>query len=322
MRCSKVVLVLIAGMSTVAALDASSITIRQTGNDRIAFEVEYNYNGKNYKEFSGYFSSGENRTIDIPGKAVEIHLNVCSSWEKFCKDQIFTKFYHSPVSKCFTLYEAHHYTEEPYCQKLPAGGYSISVHQAGNYKAMFEVMYKYNGSKLTNSSGELTTGQNQTIHIPDKATNVTFTLYGYRGTAFSKDTMATKFYPLPVKKCFEIYGDGFFSKRWFEKPCQKLPAVNGNLISVRQTGDYKVILHVVYNYDGSELTESSGTFSKGEKRTIPVPDKATNIKATLFKDDSFGKMEPVFTQSYPSPVKKCYKVQRSSIFNDWSEEVC
>lgn len=320
---SKGLILLIGALFTLAAVNANSITIRQTANSRVAFEVEYQFNGRKQHEFSGYFSKGESKTIDIPDKAIYIHLNVCSNWEKRCKDQIFTKYYNSPVSKCFTLSEAYHYTEESLCQKLPAEGHSISVHQRGDFKAIFEVTYKYNGENSKKSSGEIVKGYNKTIQIPDQSTDISLTIYKLSITGRPDGSIVTKTYPLPVKKCFELEGDGFFSKDWFEKPCEKLPALNGNLISVRQTGSFKIELKIVYTYEGTKFTESSGTFSKGEKMTIQIPDRATDIIIRIHEIDSFGKKPVVFTESFSTPVKKCFKGEGSfGSFSKWPQENC
>lgn len=325
MQCSKVLILFLVYVFSWAAIGAASITIRQAGNGRIAFEVEYTFGGKHRSQFSEYFSTGQQKTIDIPPRATDIHLSVCSTGTKQCETNIFTKFYQSPVSKCFTVTDAGQYTEESFCPLKPTGGYSMTVHQAGNYETTFEVKYKMNGSIKTDSSGDISNGKGKTVRIPDGAVNITFTLYRYGITKFTKEIMATRFYTFPVQKCFETRGSNsiFNDRFWFEKACQKLPATKNNLISVRQTSTSSLMLNVTYNYEGSYLAEIPDKFSKGVKRTISIPDQATDIKVTLLKEESMQKMKTVATRFYSLPVKKCFKAEISYVFDkDLTEETC
>lgn len=221
MQCPKVVILFIAIVFNWAAIDANPITIKQAGNEQMAFEVEYVHMGKNHTEFSGFFSFGEQRTVDISPEATDIRISACYTMDRPCRSQLIENFEYLPKGVCFTHVGEYRYAGyRDSCPLRPPGGFSYTVYQKDDYKSSFEVMYKYNGSNQTESSGEISKGQFKRIQIPDFAVDVKFTLYGYNGSQSSKTEFGSEFNSIPVEKCFESR-NSFYAKKWsyFERAC-------------------------------------------------------------------------------------------------------
>lgn len=316
MQSSKVVTILMGGMFIVSAVDAGSISVRQTTNFTASFHVQYEQAGKNESKFSADFSSGENRTIEFPDEAVNIQLDVYSPRPRA---RVFTKSYDVSVRKCFTLFPRHTpsapigWDENPYTKWPAADGPSISVTNDGWYLSLegvlFTVMYEYEGSNVSETSHKFSNGETRTILIPDEARNINVQVFK---PMFSKNFMQfTKSYILPVKKCFEVYRHNGIESLSFEKPCQPLPAEGGYFVSVFETRR-PAILFINYEYNGLNLTESSGDFLTRKNLTLRIPDEARNI--TVRVHSSFFGEEKLLTKFYVLPVAKCFEVYMSDIY--------
>lgn len=317
-------LIHIFGMFSWAACDAGSITIRQTSRHQVishSLEITYEYKGKNSTKSTGIFwNPDESRKIEIPGEAVNIHVNAYES--DYSKNLIFTKFYPSPVTRCFVISEEEKtptWFEEP-CQKLPTSNrYPITVRNKTPSKVCFEIAYEYNGTNLTEASEDFWYDAERTLQIPDGVKNINLTFHGGN----DRTAMYKIFYALPVKKCFAIYKTYGIYYQWFEEPCESLPATNGNLISIRQFDDSRIIFRLIYQYDGAKLSETSDRFSFGESRTIRIPDKATNITLRGYKDEGLMYSLRLLAESFFAlPVRKCYKAIRApdSTMGLWLKE--
>lgn len=209
MQCLKLIFFLIPAVFSFRwdATNLTSFTIRQAGKERMAFEVQYLNMGKNHSEFSGYFSTGEERTVIIPQGATNIQINTRYTEERPCEYNPMRDYPQKisyPPKICITLYgrcKMSYSSAKNKCEPRPAEGYSITVHQIGDYKSLFELEYDYNDSVETHSSGAILNGQSKTIKIPDGATDIVFSLYEYKSQS-SKEKIFKKYFYFPVRKCF------------------------------------------------------------------------------------------------------------------------
>lgn len=312
MQFLKVLTILIVGICTLAAVDSGSITVHLVDLWKSKFDVAYEYNGENLTKTSEFLSYGENETITFPDQAVNIYLEVKEANRSLVNSNIiFTKFYPSSVSKCFKLSRPGWFEES--CVKLPATkGYSITARNYGELQSTYEraefwLSYTYNGSRLTESSGYFIFKGNKAVQIPDDVTNIQLTLYGINSFKTSsvlkyKHFIWTIFYPTPVKKCIRIYSR-FEEYLWVEEPCQKLPSWDGHIISIKHMGVFDVTAEIMYEYDGSNWTEISDTFS-AQHKIVRIPDKAVNINLRIYDSNYIA----LATKFLPVPDKVCFMI--------------
>ena len=83
-----------------------SVLVRNEGGYVARFRVTYTLDNKEYTRDSGNFPLGQNRSVDIPAGATDIHLKVedlvwpwPESWST-----IFTKSWSSPETHCYKVY--------------------------------------------------------------------------------------------------------------------------------------------------------------------------------------------------------------------------
>lgn len=337
MLVSKVFKVLVIGTFLLVAVNAGSISLRTNGFRDMWLNLTYAYNGQTVTNPSKHIEENKNEIIRFPDGAVNVNLMV---YEDFYTTQvIFTKFYPLSVEKCFAVFTNDvpaRWFEQP-CKKLPPSEYSIAVtrvSQDNETLVFFDLTYDYNGSTLTETSEHISNETYiSTAQIPNGATNITFKLYD----DFSVDGMVqysrrnlmmSKFYSLPVTKCFEIYTHAFRTY-WSEKPCKKLAAEKGYSISVGMIGVrtyYEAMFEVMYQYYGSNFTGFSGYISPEKYKTVQVPDEATNIQLQIYVFPEYFPRKVIVSQFYPSPINKCFRLYNSTDVHfgnvTWSEDLC
>lgn len=94
-------------LETINLLEANnvggSILVRNDGGYVARFSVKFKLNGQIITRDSGEFTSGVNKSIDIPAEATEIHLKVEEAWFISSWSTIFTKDFETPVSKKYEV---------------------------------------------------------------------------------------------------------------------------------------------------------------------------------------------------------------------------
>lgn len=95
----------VADDALMASNDCSgSILVRNTGGYVARFSVTYTLDGKEYKQESGEFTAGVNKSIEIPAGATNVNLKVEDAWFICSWSTIFTKHFDSPVAKQYHIY--------------------------------------------------------------------------------------------------------------------------------------------------------------------------------------------------------------------------
>lgn len=106
----KVVVILLVAVAAYAAAKSGSITVLNSGEHlKASFDVHYDLEGKNISEFSGSFTSGFNKTIQLPEEATNINLTVQTYLDMDLRHPglwitVFNSSYPGPVEKCFELW--------------------------------------------------------------------------------------------------------------------------------------------------------------------------------------------------------------------------
>lgn len=93
-------------------------------------------------------------------------------------------------------------------------------------------------------------------------------------------------------------------------------------ITIRNTGGYVAKFSITYDYQGKEVTKSSGKFSAGVNKTLEIPEGATNIYLKVEEYWFISSTTTIFTKKFPAPVTKCYKIWGTTLNPKWEETDC
>lgn len=93
-------------------------------------------------------------------------------------------------------------------------------------------------------------------------------------------------------------------------------------ITVRNTGGYVAKFSITYDFQGKEVTEDSGNFTAGVNKTLEIPSGATNIYLKVEEYWFIKSTTTIFTQRFPEPVTKCYKIWGTTLNPKWEETDC
>jgi len=93
-------------------------------------------------------------------------------------------------------------------------------------------------------------------------------------------------------------------------------------ILVRNEGGYVARFHVTYDYEGGSFTKDSGEFSLGVNKSVEIPEGASNITLKVEEAWFINSWSTIFTESFATPVKKCYKIWGTTLSPAWEETKC
>jgi hypothetical protein len=82
----------------------------------------------------------------------------------------------------------------------------------------------------------------------------------------------------------------------------------GGSILVRNEGGYVAHFEVTYTLNDKELTKKSGNFTLGVNKEIAVPKGATDIRLKVQEEWFISSWSTIFTETFSSPPKACYKI--------------
>ena len=85
-----------------------------------------------------------------------------------------------------------------------SGGF-ITIRNSGGYVAKFTVEYTEGGHRVTKDSGKFTVGTNESVPIPEGATDIFLKVEEYVFFG-STSTVFTERFSGPVKKYYKIWG--------------------------------------------------------------------------------------------------------------------
>ncbi|KAK7590707.1 hypothetical protein V9T40_002320 [Parthenolecanium corni] len=101
-----------------------------------------------------------------------------------------------------------------------------------------------------------------------------------------------------------------------------LAAAGPGSIKVRNRGGNMATFTLDYDMNGQRESKSSGNFPLDVNKEIQIPNGATNITLKVEEYWSYPLKTTVFTKSFNSPVRKCYKIEGTTFSPLWKEVAC
>ncbi|CAH0766180.1 unnamed protein product [Bemisia tabaci] len=102
-----------------------------------------------------------------------------------------------------------------------------------------------------------------------------------------------------------------------------MTAAEPGYVSVYNSGSY--VIWIVASYkeaNGQTKSISTDSYPIGQTKTITFPDGATNIVVTSKVGVSFGVDSDIFTKTYSTPPKDCFKVWGITLSTNWAKIEC
>lgn len=102
---------------------------------------------------------------------------------------------------------------------------------------------------------------------------------------------------------------------------QHLEAQQAGSITIRNEGFYVARFSITYTVAGQRFSQQTDPLGSLQSRSLFIPAGATDIH--LLAEISYGLFwGSIFTQIFPSPVEKCYKVWGTVFEQGWAEISC
>lgn len=91
---------------------------------------------------------------------------------------------------------------------------------------------------------------------------------------------------------------------------------------IRNEGAYLANFSVSYKLQGQNLSQDSGKFILAESRSIALPKGATDIYLKVELLSFINSWITLFTQSFPKPITKCYRIWGTMLNPQCDEITC
>ena len=102
---------------------------------------------------------------------------------------------------------------------------------------------------------------------------------------------------------------------------QHMTAENSGSILVKNEGGYVIRFSIAYTFGGQRFSQMTEPYPVLQSRTLFIPNGATDIHLHTEISYVFG-WGTIFTQIFPTPVVKCYKVWGTAFEPQWTEIGC
>lgn len=192
-----------------------------------------------------------------------------------------------------------------------AAGY-VRIFNESGYVARAKITYNQNGVPQTKTTGSLRINESKTIDIPKGVSDIKMLVERNDITRWI-NTFEENFGINPPNKCYKLYGTTFNPQ--YNNNCASKPT--GGYVKFFNESGYVAKFTVSYTLNGERIETESGNLALGERKTMKIPTKATNIKIKG-EGSTVVSWTTIFEKTYSSPPNKCFKVYATIFDPKWN----